>query len=149
MSNSNDAIAQALADAGRPRETWQPQKAGDAIAGRVFELAEIETEYGVSPLVTLDVPNVEALQQIAGFGKVLGDRFRMANPPIEVGDILAVTYQGEKTPRSGGKAYHDWTTIHRDPTGQPKKATSGAAARREPDDGLVPGPPEGWDDDHR
>lgn len=144
---ADDAIAKALADAQRPRETWQHDDGETTVAGVVVELTEIETGYGVSPLITLDVPGKDALQQVPCFGTVLGNRVRSAYPPIEPGDVLAIAYQGQKTPRSGGKPYHDWTVVHRGPDGGPKRPPTGAGAPVRPrpsddGDGLLPGLPE-------
>ena len=117
MDGTPNPLDELLAAVGRDVLPWD-RDVEPMIAGQVITLDERDNEYGMFPVLTLLTGDGREVE-IAGMGAVLHRAF-MTNG-IEPGDFLAVRYLGQRTPRSGGKKYHDYKVVLRDSTGAPKR----------------------------
>ena len=108
MSTEHDnRVADLLAQVSKERERWDPEP-GDAVAGIVADLRELDGEYNSYPLVVLDVG--DRLVEISCGRSVL--RTEVMQRDVRVGDTLAVKYDGPTTSKAG-KSYHGYTVAHR------------------------------------
>lgn len=92
---------------GRERISWVPEKAGDAVIGEVVEVTEQVGDYGPFLMVTLYDPEQPGKEFVVrGYGSVLAGHLARLAP--KDGDVLAITFNGEKESRN------------KDPKGKPR-----------------------------
>lgn len=104
------------------RVTAQWENAGDCVMGEVVDIADIDNGYGHTLAITVETDGGDEVT-IPGFGTVLQRVF--TSHPIEPGDLLAVQFNGLKA-TANGSAYKDFTVVHTNPDGTPKRRRSRA-----------------------
>ena len=106
-SNTADPLARLRALMAMDIEDWNPQRDGEQVLGVVVELDEVEGNFGVFPVVTLQ--DGDRLVRVAGRRTVLADEIRKRD--IAVGDQVGITYDGLRTAQSGTQ-YYAYRVIH-------------------------------------
>jgi len=101
----NALIRAAQEQAATEVETWIPEKPGDSIAGTVVDVGSITTIYGPYYTTTLDVATEDGnkFYRVAWMGAVMQSAFLRKRPVP--GDIVAVHYQKDVSPKSGMQDY--------------------------------------------
>lgn len=84
---------------------WTPELPGECLAGTVTDIKTIESEYGVTQVVTID-DDVLGLSEVM-FGRAVLKSWLEKNE-VKVGDGLGIRYEGQVEAASGNK-YHDYT----------------------------------------
>lgn len=130
--STSNPLSELLEAVGRETLPWERDKE-PTVAGTVVDLSERTSEYGQYPVVALLLADGREVE-VAGMGAVL-QRFIMTCG-VQAGDLFAVKYLGQRTPRSGGKPYHDYKVVVRNPDGT-AKAKDQAAARSQPVDHVL------------
>ncbi len=97
----NALIQAAQEQASTEVETWIPEKPGDAIAGEVVDVGSIRTIYGDYNTTTLNVDG--KYFRVAWMGAVMQSSFLRKRPVP--GDVVAVHYQKDVSPKSGMQDY--------------------------------------------
>jgi hypothetical protein len=105
-------------------DTWIPEKQGDRIAGEVHEVGTISTKFGVYATTTLrtivdyvengETKPGETYVRSAWMGAVLVAQYDRMRPIP--GDIVAMHYQKDVTPKSGADDYKLIVATVIDPT---------------------------------
>ena len=84
---------------------WQPEAAGDRFAGRFVRVSAGRTRYAdVAPVMTLADDETGELREVWLNQKALREKIFKAKP--QRGELVAILYEGTKTPRGGGDDYH-------------------------------------------
>lgn len=128
--------AEALAEqreAGTEAETWDPDSAGDVLAGRVLTRDTAVTQYGESDVVTLQDP-AGKLWNLWLSRTVLATAWEQAGDPGP-GRRVVVRYCGERT-SEGGQTYHDYVVVSDAPTGVEEPSENGHEPAGAEDDGV-------------
>lgn len=112
---TNDPYADLLERLDHPPLNWTPLGVPDGmnpddcvvlaqIVGEVKGTETRESEFGPYPAITILTPEGQWVL-INAWDTVLKGRLGS----VEVGQIVAVRYVGEKSPKGGGNPYHDYT----------------------------------------
>lgn len=88
---------------------WRPDQEGpDTLIGTVVDIQVGSSDYGTYPIVV--IRNDEGVEKaIHGFHSVLQNELKKHRPNI--GERVGVKYQGEITPKSGGRPYKGYRVV--------------------------------------
>ena len=92
LADLDPTLAALAGDLDRPQVSWKPNP-GDQLVGRVIGVEMRENEYGVYPLVLLDLPG-GPIALVHAFHTILRNAVERAG--LDVGDTLAVRYLGRR-----------------------------------------------------
>lgn len=102
--NLLDGIEDNLESQGK---AWIPQDEGDTIVGFVTSVGTIWSDQSKEDVPLIGVKDREGEDwSVRGYGKVLVNQIEKANP--QVGDGIAIRFNGRKKNRSGTAEYKDF-----------------------------------------
>ena len=123
----NDPLGELAEALARDPEVWKWDE-DPTVFGRVLEVGDVETQYGIAPTLTL-LSNDGRELIVYGYSTVL--RRGIAERAIEPGDLWGARYLGEQVPASGGKPYRNFKVVHRRGDGSPVQRRSEASSQTE------------------
>jgi hypothetical protein len=139
LPDKRDPLTEVFEAVGRDSEMWDREK-DRKIAGRIIELGEIDTNYGVSQVVVILTGDNREIR-VPAFGQVLKREF--GERDLRPGDLFGISYLGLQQGRSGSE-YHSYRVVHRDPDGNPiDRRTEGRHEPPPADFTLVDDPDDG------
>lgn len=99
-----DELLRAQAGLTMPKPAaWRPETEGESIAGHLVRVDHGEQKYGVYPILVLaDERGVEHAVWL--YATVLRVQVEELGP--QLGDAIAIVYEGRRTPKGGGDEYH-------------------------------------------
>jgi hypothetical protein len=99
-----DELLRAQAGLTMPKPAaWRPETEGESIAGHLVRVDHGEQKYGVYPILVLaDERGVEHAVWL--YATVLRVQVEELGP--QIGDAVAIVYEGRRTPKGGGDEYH-------------------------------------------
>jgi hypothetical protein len=114
-------------------EPWRPEEAGEGIEGVIVEIYSFEGKFidaktNMFPIIpgwVLEVKGDETLWSVGGLHHVL--RAEMAKADAQVGDRVAVLYQGTRQNKSGADYHHYRLAIRHGNGGSPVPAQAPAS----------------------
>ena len=118
LNDSNSSAASTLDDllagldsAPEDAPYWKGEKAGDTIAGRVTATDSTTSEYTTDPIpvVYLETDG-GGVQSVTAFHTTLRNDIKKLN--LQVGDLLAIRYEGKKQTKDGKREFHAYTVRH-------------------------------------
>jgi hypothetical protein len=106
--NDDDPLERLTELLGKDRHFWKPDKVGDTASGRVLEFSEVEGEYGIDRVVTIET-KTEVLDVRCSRRRL---RDEINGRDIRVGDVLGIVYGGEVDKKNGSGKYHAYRVEH-------------------------------------
>ena len=84
--------------------TWKPENEGDEISGLPVSVEEVETQYGLGTVATLDTGD-EMLA--VWLSRTLLNAFEQQN--IETGDVVSIVFNGKRRNQADTFTYKDYS----------------------------------------
>lgn len=90
---------------------WKAEKAGDQIAGTVTSISSTTSEYTTDdiPVIYLETEG-GGVQSVTAFHTTLRKDLQKFN--VQVGDLVAIRYEGKKDTKDGKRSFHAYTVRH-------------------------------------